>query len=511
MKSLEWIIASLIFITIFSLFVKKEAFAANDISINLMSPQGLSAVVSRNQDIYYSPCDVVTKEGVRYRFQAGDKPLNWYAVKGVPNACSVEVQSDDVSSAEGSCTTANTTIYDPNIVQAVNWDDSTIAGKRCTVTFKSNLTSSQLDSYLTSLPSFQLAMQDDNAYVNVFNQSINFVNSQKKVDIPSPFVDKMLTQSPANMARTVCFWAKLWWTSADWRLLGSVGQGEWWERKPAIYVSNNNDTWLQFAVTNTDPSFQNTINGGLRIGYNNCFVTCRIYLDTASNSYKMTSKYTMIDSNCVESVDAQTVGVDSLPKLIDSLEVANRYMLFGSGNCGFSIWNWRLYSRYLTDVELNSLKDSGKTQLSYLSGSGQIIPKYYLIDAHMDSNDSENFIIFPAPQFVNNSIHNEQFTRDMEQGVVNYICTAVEPDRIYKLVSVQRNVYGYWTYISLADVDEKGVPTGKPVSQAMLYDIDTPNGYGYTYKKLVIGLSALPINFKTTRWLSPIYPTKTPQ
>lgn len=495
-------------VLIIGMLFHKESFVTSiNISSDLMSRDYYNSVVQKNAKNFYAPCDVMTQDGVNFRFQAADKQLSWYNVQDYPNTCSVDVSSTELKADTKSCSTDNKIIYDPSVVKEIQWDDNLESGKKCVVVFRKDVTSNKLEEYMKKLPSYKSILSSDTSYISAFNQSLQFLRwtAQKRVEIPAPFHDRFFKQPVDSMARTVCFWSKIWWVNSNWRLLGSVGHGDWWERKPAIYVAPNSDSWLHFTVNNTDTngSWQDVINSNMRMGFDNCFITCRIY-KASDGKYKMTAKITKLSQDASEQVEQQTINIKGKPKLSDLTEIGNRYMLFGNGPSGFTMWDWRVYNRFVTDDELNAIKDHGKTKLSYKSIGGTRVPQYFTLNTHMN-RDFQDMIIHPVKDDFF-ALGNEYFTRQVEKGEVKYICVPSEKDRIYKIRKLQRNVYGYWTFLSLVDIDINGNPTNRSISPNMLYNSHNSDRWQHSFVKMVIGLKELPINFTSKTWLSEIYP-----
>ena len=184
-------------------------------------------------------------------------------------------------------------------------------------------------------------------------------------------------------------------------------------------------------------------------------------------------------------------------------------MLFGSYQgvpSGCSLWDWRVYPRYVEDFELDAIKAEGKQSLSYNSAQGPVVPQCFILDLNMNRGDPVNLIMFPTAD-PTNTVHNEYLTLQAEKGIVKYLCTPTQPNRIYQIKSVTRNANGYWTTLELIDVGESGNPTGMSVSPEMLYDSSNAEFWEYSFKKVVLGLTVLPVGFKSSAWLSNIYPS----
>lgn len=504
-------------VLIIGMLFHRESFTIiNDISTNLMTPAYYESIIHDNQKKYFEPCDVATTDGVNFRFQASDSMLSWYAAKETPNSCSVDISSDEIDTNAQSCTTENKLVYDPTVVQDIHWDDNMKSGKRCVVVFRKDVSSSKLEEYLQKLPSYKKVLSNDGSYISVFNQSIQlfYTGVQKKVDIPNGFHNRFFKQPADDMSRTVCFWCKLWWLSDEWRLLGSVGHGEWWERKPAIYLAGGWDSWLHFTINNTDDSWQDYVNSSMKLDYDNCFVSCRIY-KANDGKYKMTIKMTKLSQDGQEQVEQQTIQITGKPKLSDITEIGNRYMMFGGGTGndgggGFSMWDWRVYNKFVTDSELNDIKDKGKTKICYKSMGNSRVPQYFLLNTHMNKDVVSDLIIHPE-KTTWNSLGNEYFTQQIEKGNIKYLCVPYERDRIYKITKITKNVHNYWTFITLSDIDVKGNSTNRSISANMLYNPNNNNKSQQSFQKIVIGLKELPNDFTNGTWLSEIYPSDVPQ
>jgi hypothetical protein len=510
----------LIIIIVVSIYIQREQFIESDISQNILTPDAMKSIVNKNQNIFYSPCEIVTGDGSRYRFQAVDKLLNWYAVPGKTNTCTVDMSSDELEPTVASCSTTNKVLYDPSVVQSINWDDTAETGKGCVITVKPNVSSAQLDDYIQRLPSYKKILGDSTSFVNAFTQTIQFIPVPKvyKIDIPKEFHSQLFRQQKENIARSVCFWVKLWTVSPDWRLLGSIGDGEWNERKPAIYMSPN-DTWVHFTVNN-DTSWQTTYNGGIRIGYDNAFVCCRVYKDVKTQQYKLSSRVVKVDNNGNETIEQQSTTISKYPILTEELDPrGTKIMKFGNGgNGGFAIWDWRIYPKALSDSDVNQIKELGKSKLGYTSINGQRMPMYFIAHAHMNQSytnanaETKRTLILhraPANQRFDDTA-NESFVQKCESKTIKYICVPREPDRIYRIDGLNRNVYGYWSMIYLTDVDNNGNPSGREISTKMLFNPDTKATGQDEYIKVIIGLTDLPVNFANGKWLSDIYPSISP-
>jgi hypothetical protein len=238
------------------------------------------------------------------------------------------------------------------------------------------------------------------------------------------------------------------------------------------------------------------------------FINCRVYKDPASG-YVMKSRYTVMSDRGEEQNYNGTKVIAGQPKFVDSLEIGNKYMLFGnnSGGNGFTLWDWRVYPRFVNDAELDTIKTAGKNKIGYMSANGLIIPRYFLLDVYMNRGIPTDLVIHPTSD-PENRIHNESFTAQAEQKQITYICVPSQPDRIYKIKEVSRRVEGYWTYLTLVDVDENGQETQLPISTEMLFNSENTDFWQYSFQKVVLGLTTLPLNFKNKSWLSSIYPTK---
>lgn len=495
------------------MYLQKEHFDTIDLSQNMLTPSIMNSVVDLNTKTYFSPCDIVLSDGSKFRFQVGDKVLDWYAVPGNTSSCSVDVSNPELEAKASSCSSQNTALYDTSIVRSINWNDNGESGKTCVVSFKPDVTKAQMEAYLSRLPSFREILAQPGSYTNAFNQSIKLIPAGQmfKVNIPRSFHEQLYNQPINNMARTVCFWFKLWKIMPNWRLIASIGDGEWAERKPAIYVSPG-DSWLHF-TTLVNKEWQTYTNSPMKIGYDNCFVTCKIYKDVITQKYLMSSKVTRFDDNGNEYVDLQTTPLNDTPLLAESLNPnTNRFLKFGnsSGDSGnFSIWDYRVYAKNLSDAELYSIKDSGKDKILYKSLSGMRVPKYYIVNTHMNRYYINDMIVHPGNA---NSSHgmvgNDGFIKDVQSGQIKYICVPQEPQRIYK-IQTTRFPWGSdsWFFIQLIDIDINGVPTNHPISAKMLFNPDNSDNWQFVFTKMVIGLKDIPENFTTGTWLSDIYPT----
>ena len=152
--SLSVIIILLLVIIIMSLygFMRIEHFT--HVGGDMLSPLVYDELNQNNAIRNNTPCTIPTSDGNKFQFKVADTQLEWFAIPGQSQICSLDLGSPDVDNIPSNCSKDNQVLYDPNVIDEVYWNDLPDV-KRCEVKFKENLNTPQMMSYFEKQRSFK--------------------------------------------------------------------------------------------------------------------------------------------------------------------------------------------------------------------------------------------------------------------------------------------------------------------------------------------------------------------
>jgi hypothetical protein len=158
---------------------------------------------NENTRMNNSYCTVPLQNNGRFRFQVGDKMLDWFGVPDDPQTCAIDVSSLDIGNNAANCSSGNPILNDPKIVDKVYFNDFD-TNKRCEVKFKRNLTSQQMNQYMQKQRSFQEAASHQQALRQVFEltQERTRLNEQIRVAQAKADADRKTIESIQQQMQT---------------------------------------------------------------------------------------------------------------------------------------------------------------------------------------------------------------------------------------------------------------------------------------------------------------------
>lgn len=143
---------------------KREHFG--DVGETILTDKAQDSINLDNQERNNTPCVIKTRSGWNFEFKAEDRQLGWYEVPGKPNTCAIDLSGGDLNDNFENCSQQNTTLYNPQVVKSIYWNDSPDT-KRCEIVFKDRPGEEEMEKYLENQNSYKTYTDCQQAFRDV--------------------------------------------------------------------------------------------------------------------------------------------------------------------------------------------------------------------------------------------------------------------------------------------------------------------------------------------------------